>query len=152
MIRDGIIRVAAVITVVCISTSAGGARSGNRGQNAFVRFLATSTLLRATRGPNEDTYLAELSLSPGGESALVRLVDDYPSEFPPLSREVLVSRSGTLLRVKREVGCDLPYAQLVLRSAPGDPIAMLPGKLDYKPHLGQTPGPKAILPCFRTIR
>ena len=77
-----------------------------------VRFLATSTLIRNSWGPNEDTYFAELLFSKQGEAVPVRLVDAYPSEAPPLSRAALTSPAGTILRVRRDQGCDLPYSRL----------------------------------------
>lgn len=117
-----------------------------------VRFLGTSTLIRNSWGPNEDTYFAELLFPKQGEAVPVRLVDAYPNEAPPLSRAALTSPAGTILRVKRDQGCDLPYSRLQLRSAPGDSTAMLPVSLSYQPKVDHAPAPEAILPCYRVAR
>jgi hypothetical protein len=122
------------------------------GKKTKVRVLATSTLIRNTWGSNEDTYLAELLFDRNDESILVRLIDSYPNEAPPLSRAALTSSAGTILRVKRDQGCDLPYSRLQLRSAPGNSMAMLPVKLSYQPKMDRAPAPESILPCYRVAR
>ena len=122
------------------------------GEKARVRFLATSTLIRGTWGENEDTYLAQLVLPKENEAVLVRLVDTYPNEWPPLPREVLTSDAGTILPVKRDAECDRPFGEILLRAAPGDLIAILPERLDYRPPLEFTPANATIVPCYRTVR
>jgi hypothetical protein len=122
------------------------------GQKMRVRFLATSTLLRGTWGWNEDTYLAEILLPKQDETVLVRLVDAYSSNWPPLAREVLTSDAGTLLPVRRDQECDRPFAEILLRTAPGDPMAILPVRLGYQPPLDRTPAPGTVLPCYRVLR
>lgn len=114
--------------------------------------MATGTLVRGTWGQNEDTYLAELSLSHDTESVLVRLIDTYPNEAPPLSREALMSPSGTVLRVSRDPQCDSLYGEMLLRTAPGDPMAILLERLEYQPQLSWTPQPSTNVPCYRTVR
>jgi hypothetical protein len=121
-----------------------------KGQTVRVRFLATSTLFRTTWGTNEDAYLAELEFPKGNEQVLVRLIDEYPSA--PLSEEVLRSNTGTNFIVKRDAGCDRPFGQILLRTAPGDPMAVLPERLSYRPLLERTPAPGTILPCYRVLR
>jgi len=117
-----------------------------------VRFLATSTLIRGTFGQNEDTYLAQIVLPRENEAVLARLVDAYPNEAPPLSYNVLLSDSGTLLRVRREAKCDRPFGEMLMRTAPGDPMAILPERLGYKPRMEQAPNPTVVLPCYRVLR
>lgn len=129
-----------------------GAWPHQRGQKAKVRFLASSTLVRGTWGLNEDTYLAELRLRQDGESILVRLIDEYPNEVPPLPETVLTSELGTSLRVRRDSQCDSAYAQMLLRAAPGDLIAILPVKLVYQPLLSERMDPNSVLRCYRTLR
>lgn len=121
-------------------------------QKVRVHVLANSTLLRTNWGSNEDTYLAELLFNRNSESVLVRLVDAYPNEAPPLSKVALTSPAGTVLRVKRDRGCDSAYSSLLLRSAPGDSMAMLPVKLNYQPKMDHVPEPDAALPCYRVER
>jgi hypothetical protein len=129
-----------------------GAWPHQRGQKAKVRFLASGTLVRGTWGLNEDTYLAEMHLRPGNESTLVRLIDDYPNEVPPISAVVLTSELGTILRVRRDSQCDSAYSQMLLRARPGDLTAILPVKLEYQPVLPERIEPNSVLRCYRTIR
>lgn len=121
------------------------------GQKMRVRFLATSTLLRGTWGWNEDTYLAEILLPKQDETVLVRLVDAYSSNWPPLSHKVITSE-GSLLAVRRDAQCDRPFGQILLRTAPGDPLAILPERLGYLPPPDRTPTPETTLPCYRVLR
>lgn len=142
----------AVAIVIVISSMAAGAWPHKPGQNAHVQFLATSTLIRGTFGQNEDTYLAELSLDKSNERILIRLIDEYPNETPPISREDLTAPSGVTLRIRRDFECDRPFDQLIMRTAPGDPRAILLERLGYQPQLAWTPQPTAKLPCYRTVR
>jgi hypothetical protein len=123
-----------------------------RAQKAWVRFLATSTLIPGTWGENEDSYLAQLVLPKENEEVLVRLVGIYPNERPPLPRKVLTSGTGTVLAVQRDTECDRLFGEILLRTAPGYPIAILQERLGYQPRLYRTPELGTILPCYRTIR
>jgi hypothetical protein len=140
-----------IVVVIAISTATTGAWPHKQGQKAQVRFVATSTLIRGTWGPNEDTYLAELTFK-NNETQLIRLVDSYPNEAPPIARKVLTSDVGTVFSVKRDAGCDRPFGQVLLRTAPGDPMAVLPERTEYKASLDRTPTPGTILPCYRALR
>lgn len=145
-------QIATVLVIVILSAATAKAWPHRRGQKARVHFLATSTLIRGTWGQNEDTYLAQLLLPKQNEAVLVRLVDAYPNEWPPLSRSVLTSDSGAPLAVRRDDQCDRPFGQILLRTAPGDPMALLPERLGYQPLLDRTPAPGTILPCYRVLR
>ncbi len=128
--------------------------AGNRihTQKVHVRFLATGTLVRSNWGYNQDIYLAEMSSSTGGELRLIRLIDEYPSYSPPLAKSVLTSQAGTTFKLVRDSECDLAYAAMVLRTAPGDPSAMLPERLGYQPQIDHMPESSTLLPCYRTVR
>jgi hypothetical protein len=89
---------------------------------------------------------------PKDESVLVRLIDAYPNEAPPLPFATLTSESGTLLFVKRDVQCDRPFGELLLRTAPGDAMAILPERLGYQPQMIGTPNSDNVVPCYRTLR
>jgi hypothetical protein len=119
---------------------------------ADVRFIATSTAIRGTWGNNEDVYLAEFVPNAGAEPVLFRLVDQYPNFMSPLPLDVLTSKTGTMLRITRDAQCDLPYARMSLRTAPGDQRAILRTRLNYRPQLVRTPEPDEVLPCYRTVR
>lgn len=150
--RIGLERIAAIIVVALIGNIPSFARNHSQTIKANVRFLATSTLLRTTWGWNRDTYLAELTPAVHGESILVRVLDAYPNQATPLSREVLKADPGTMLRVSRDTQCDLPFGQMLLRTAPGDPLAILLEPLVYQPPIDRLPDAAKILPCYRVYR
>lgn len=152
MISSPLIRMASLAVVIAVSVTGVSARPHRHVLKARVRFWATSTLVRGTWGQNEDTYLAELRFAHSEEVLLARLVDTYPNESPPLAREILTSDSETVLHVMRAAECDLLFGQMLLRTAPGDPMAILPEWLDYRPTLGPMPDSEAILPCYRVAR
>ncbi|MDR3573593.1 MAG: hypothetical protein P4L50_07020 [Anaerolineaceae bacterium] len=116
------------------------------------RFLATSTCIRGTWGLNLDVYLAEIFPAKESAPVLVRLIDEYRNLDPPLSVSALISETGTTLRVRRDQQCDMPYGQMQLRTAPGDPMTILHERLGYQPHLASIPAPNAVLPCYKTVR
>ncbi|HSY36303.1 MAG TPA: hypothetical protein VK814_11185 [Acidobacteriaceae bacterium] len=143
------IYIAVIFTVLATTVRAWAHKSG---QQALVRFLATSTIIRSSSGPNEDTYLAELTLTPKSDPLLVRLIDLYPSAASALPKAVLISAKGSVLRVLRDTECDRPYDKIILRTAPGDPMAILQETLSYLPPLDPVPAPDAIVPCYRVVR
>jgi hypothetical protein len=152
MIRSLSIKLTTVACVLALSMTATGKTPRVRPIKAHVHFLATSTCVRGTRGMNEDVYLAEIATQPDSDAKLVRLVDEYLNYRPALLAESLTSKEGTTLRITRDTRCDLPYSRMLLRTAPGDPMAVIPVKLSYKPQLLRTPEPDEILPCYRTAR
>ena len=101
---------------------------------------------------NEDAYLAEFVPTTGGESVLLRLVDEYPNAMALIFEDGRRLQTGTSLRIRRDELCDLPFAGMPLRTAPGDPMAILPVRLNYKPKLANSPPPDEILPCYRPVR
>lgn len=138
--------------IVAISATSIEAWAHKPGQKALVRFLATSTVIHSAAGSNEDTYLAELTLAPQEVPLLARLIDSFPSAASPLSKEVLISPKGSVLRVVRDTSCDRPYSKIILRTAPGDPMAIMREPLSYQPPMDTIPAPDTILPCYRLVR
>jgi hypothetical protein len=138
--------------LIVVTCSTGLAWPHKKGQKARVKFLATSTLIRGTFGPNEDTYLAEVLTTHGEESHLIRLVDAYPNEAPPLSVAALTSDNGTFIWIQREPQCDRLFGETLLRTAPGDPMAIVPIPLEFQPQLERAPSSSARLPCYRIAR
>ena len=151
MNRPATIRYLTVATLLIISLCA-SALKRNRDLKIHVRFLATSTIVRGSWAYNQDTYLAEFIPSSGDEQVLVRLVDEYLNAALPISYDDLTSNTGAILRVRRDSRCDLPYGDILLRTRPGDPMAILPEKLGYIPKLDGVPDPRKIIPCYRTVR
>jgi hypothetical protein len=148
-----LIRMIYVVAVIVLSTRPAGAWPHKSGQKARVRFLATSTLVRsAWGGTNEDTYLAELTFTPADTAIVVRLVDSYPGPGSPLPNGILLSAKGPILKVRRDTDCDHPYSKIILRTAPGDPMAILHERLGYRPLMDMTPASDTILPCYRVVR
>lgn len=141
-----------IVIALVLSANVACAWHRKRGEKVQVHFLATSTLIRNTWGQNEDTYLAQLLFPMQNETVLVRLVDAYPNEWPPISHSALTSQSATAMRVSRDSGCDLPFSRMLLRTAPGDPMAILPERLGFQLKLERAPESYASLPCYRVAR
>lgn len=152
MISNNTFGIAVVIAFALLSRISAGKSPRLRPFKAHIRFLASSTCIRGTWGLNWDVYLAEIVPYKGSEPLLVRLIDEYPNLYPPLSTDRLTSATGTILRIRRDRQCDMPYAQIQLRTAPGDPMAILHERLGYQPQLQRTPKPNEVLPCYRTAR
>jgi hypothetical protein len=114
VLSNSLARVVSVAMALVISAAAAGAWPHKQGPKAQIRFLATSTLVRGTWGWNEDTYLAELRLTAGGEPLLIRLVDAYPNEAPPLSQTVMTAPTGSALKVRRDTECDIALSREIL--------------------------------------
>lgn len=145
-------QIAVVLLASPFAIAAAGEWHHKHEQKARVRFLATSTVIHGTLGPNEVTYLARLLFPRQNEAVLVRLVDAYPNEWPPLAREVLRSEAGSVLPVRRDTECYRPFGEILLRTAPGALMAISSQRLSYRPPLGRTPGSTTILPCCRVLR
>jgi len=119
---------------------------------AHVHFLATSTSVHSGLGRNQDVYLVELTPHGADETILVRLIDEYPPYRATLSSNFLTSPEGATLKIRRDRTCDTAFAKIPLRTAPGDPMAILPERLGFQPRLSNPVEPKEILPCYRTVR
>lgn len=119
---------------------------------AQVRFLATSTSTRSSFGENYDVYLIEIKRPDGRVSKFARLEDIYPPYQSALPQTILKSSGWVPLKVKRDRGCDVAYGEMPLRTAPGDPAAILPERLGYHPRLTKLPDANAVLPCFRVVQ
>jgi hypothetical protein len=152
LISDGAIRVIVIIFASVIPGITEAKSPHLRPFKAHTHFLATSTCIRGTWGLNRDVYLAEIMPDKQSEILLVRLIDEYRNLDPPLSVDTLTSATGTTMKIRRDAQCDIPYVQMQLRTAPGDPMAILHERLRYQPQLGRTPAPTDIIPCYRNIR
>ena len=146
------VRIMFTAAVIAMIAASAGASPREQVLKAHLRFQATSTLIRTTWGWNRDIYLAELTLPSQQVPFLVRLIDDYPNEFPSLPLGGLASKTVAMLRVLRDAQCDVNFRHMALRAAPGDPMAIMPVQLAYEPNFNIKPEPDAILPCYRTIR
>jgi hypothetical protein len=144
--------VAAVIFAALLSGTATAKAHRSRSIKARTHFLATGACIRGTWGLNQDIYLAEITLKKEREVQLVRLIDEYTPFAQPLSVTALTAAAGTVLRVRRDEQCNIPYRQMHLRTAPGDPMAILQERLSYRPQLQTTPGQDDLLPRYRTVR
>lgn len=145
-------RIAVLLLMMAMTADIAGAWTHHHGQKVRVLFLATSTVIRSTWYWNEDTYLAELNFPRSNEPVLIRLIDAYPSGALPLARDVLRSDAGAVFIVRRDTDCDRPFRQILLRTAPGDPLAILSERLGYQPRMDKQPEPDSNLPCYRTVR
>jgi hypothetical protein len=147
-----LVQLVSIVAVIAISTTTAGAWPHRNEQKARVRFLATSTLVRTWGAPNEDTYLAKLTLTLNDDPLMVRLIDSYPNVASPLPKGTLTSVEGHILKVRRDMNCDRTYGEMILRTAPGDPMAILPERLGYQPSMDPVPASEMILPCYRIVR
>jgi hypothetical protein len=141
-----------MLLAIAFATAMAGAWPHKQRQKVRVHFWATSTFIRGSWGMNEDIYLAELRSPKQSESVLVRLIDTYPNTWSPLTHKILTSAAGTVLAVWRDTECDRPFGEILLRTAPGDLMAILPERLGYKPPLDQMPAATTVLPCYRVLR
>ena len=102
---------------------------------------------------SEDVYLAEVEFPRrGGEEVLARVVDDYAAYEGPISSDTLKSAHYAQFRLLRDATCDRVFADMPLRTAPGDPTALLLVPLQFQPELPQSVQPQQILPCYRVAR
>lgn len=135
------------------SPSATAATHSLHSSRALVRFVATSTSIRSSYAGSEDVFLAEASFGKEAESPiLVKLVDRYPPYKAPIKLETLVSPPGTWLHLRRDVECDVALSAMPLRTAPGDPTAVLAESLVFRPQLPPSAKPDSMLPCYRIVR
>lgn len=148
VIKLWILRVAVIVASASVFCAIADASSRKQVRTVHIRFLAASTILRSTFGYNRDTFLAAL-VQEGSPAQLVCLIDEYQNSFPPLSQDALTDTSGTDLKVLREAGCDLISENLLLRAAPGGPIAILPIRLTYRlPDEWRHPSPGQCCPAI----
>jgi hypothetical protein len=152
IVQGKLVKLITLVMILTVSAASVSATQAKKTKKARVHFLATGTEIRGTWGFNQDTYFAELAFVKDGPLQFVRIVDEYSQLAPPLSRESLTSVSGIPLRLRRDGGCDIRYSDLHLRTAPGDPMAILPVTLHYLPRLAKAPDAGEVLPCYRIVR
>lgn len=128
------------------------ARHSKKPISADVRFLADSTIVRSEYGQSEDIYLVSLRARHSQEFILARLIDGYPPSRAPISMEVLTSNQTTAFHVRRDPLCDIEYGDMILRTRPGDMLAILPERLGFKPTLPNAEETDEVLPCYRVVR
>lgn len=120
---------------------------------AHVRFLATGELIRVALGLSHDEYLVSVAIaSHTDQKQVARLVDDYINFAPPIPQNVQNAANDTTFELVRDSSCDLPYLAMMLRSAPGDLIAIYPAPMHYTPVLDEAIAPSTVIPCYRTVR
>lgn len=128
------------------------ARRPDKPIKAKIRFLADSTIVRPSYGESEDVYLVELANEKGGEPVTAWLIDTYPPYHAGIALAILTSPTGTILKLRRDPACDGKFGALPLRTAPGDPMAILSERLGYHPTLPRPVSASDILPCYRAAR
>lgn len=152
MIGSSRFGIALVMSVAFFSGIATAKTDGPGPVKAQVHFLATSATIRGGTGSSLDIYLVDISLNAGSDPFLARLIDEPLTYQLPIPVSQLTSAAGTKLKIRRDPQCDMPYAKMPLRTAPGDPMAIMLVKLHYQPQLLKTPAPDEVLPCYRTVR
>lgn len=140
-----------VVAAFCCSIPLHGL-VGDKASKFFVRFVATSTVVRSDWSGNQDVYLVELKKKSRGTPFLAKLVDEYPGYGSAIPRRLLVSDGASLLKVKRSPECDVRYADMPKRAAPGDPMAIYPAPMTFVPNIQPQVAGDFIVPCFRVVR
>lgn len=153
MARKGKWYAGAIVFLAVLAVTCEAERHHKHILRTTVRFLATSTRVHSADAPNQDVYLIELTATKAGErQTIASLVDEYPPWQAALTVRVLTAQAGVVLRLSRDTDCDIPLAQMPLRAAPGDPMAILPERLGYEPKLPFAIQPDIPLPCYRLVR
>lgn len=145
-----------LIVIACLpfcSLPAKARGPSSRSPKARVRFVATSTSIHGSYSGSEDVFLAEAQIGKDTTPPiLIKLVDQYPPYRIPISSRILHSATGTWLRLRRDGGCDISFSAMPLRTAPGDPTAILAEPLVFRPQLPLSATADSVLPCFRVVR
>ena len=140
-----------IVFLILAAFVVSGAEAHNSYLKAHVHFLATGTSVQSTIARSQDVYLVEMTVQAGGEPFLARLIDEYPFYEGPIDRAVLQSDHPAGFRVRRDSFCDREYRDMVLRTSPGDPLAILPERLGFAPTLPRAVDPGEMIPCYRII-
>jgi hypothetical protein len=118
-----------------------------------VRYLATSTSFHSGVSESEDVYLVQINLlGSGGEVASARLVDEYPPYRAAIPSAILESAAGGKLMLRRDRGCDITFGWMPMRTAPGDPTAVIAEPLEDSPPVPRQVSDNELLPYYRTVR
>jgi len=116
-----------------------------------IRFVAQSVAIRSAGSDNEDVYLVKVYPAGDQTGFYAKLVDTYRDFAPALPLRIVTSESPVHLRAARDSQCDVLFAEMHLRSAPGDLIAIIPTTIDYETTETKSISPGTKLPCFRTV-
>lgn len=110
---------------------------------AKVSIMAISTAVHQEFAGNQDTYLADVTLKDGHQTA--RLIDLYSGNGSPIRRSILVERKQLVMHLIRKPSCDLPTANFFL------------GRTDYdvfdagsRTLLDSSPA-DTIIPCYLVV-
>jgi len=119
----------------------------------LVHFVASSTAAHSAWALNQDVYLVELRKKPQDSPFLGKLVDEYPDYAGGIPKNILVS-DGTsrFIKVNRDPACDVRYADMPKRTAPGDPKASYLVPMTFVPSRSSQVDGNAIVQCFRLVR
>ena len=144
------------IVIVCLpfcSLPARASGPSTHSSRALVCFVATSTSIHDSYSGSEDVFLAEAQIGRNTTPPiLIKLVDQYPVYRVPISPQILRSTTGTWLHLRRDPECDVSFFEMPLRTAPGDPTAILAEPLVFRPQLPLSTTPDAILSCYHVVR
>ena len=109
---------------------------------AKVSIMAISTSIHQAFAGNQDTYLADVALKDGHETA--RLIDRYSGNGDPIRRSVLVDRKQLVMHLVRYPGCDIPASKFFLGRTDYDVF-------DAASRTVLTEKPDAIIPCYHVV-
>ena len=86
------------------------------------------------------------------EPVLARLIDDNPEYHEMFLTKRFATTGDATLKIWRDQSCDIAFAQMPLRTPPGDPRAILPEKLGFQPKLSRAVEADEVLPCYRMMK
>jgi hypothetical protein len=135
-----------------LTTRATASSSEKKELRVRVHFLATSTSVRGSWFQSQDVFLVGMLRSDTDTPSLARLIDQYPAYRRPLSTNILSGDGSVFLHLRRDPACDIAFAAMPLRAAAGDPMAILPERLDFNPKLPRSINAAEILPCYRILK
>jgi hypothetical protein len=110
----------------------------------LVRFIETSTVVHSAWSGNQDTYLVELRKKSSDLPFVAKLVDEYPGYGNALPLHLLVADTTSVIRVRRDVKCDVRYGDMPRRTAPNISTFPISSNLQADPDF--------TVKCFRLVR
>jgi hypothetical protein len=109
---------------------------------AKVSIMAISTTIHQAFAGNQETYLADVSLKDGHQTA--RLIDLYSGNGDPIRRSLLTDRKQFVMHLVRQPSCDIASNHFFLDRSDYNVF-------DTASRLALSQTPDAILPCYLIV-
>ncbi|SFR99836.1 hypothetical protein SAMN05421771_0422 [Granulicella pectinivorans] len=109
---------------------------------AKVSIMAISTSIHQAFAGNQDTYLADVALKDGHQTA--RLIDRYSGNGDPIRRSILTDRKQLVMHLIRKPSCDMVSSSFFLGRTDYDVF-------DTASRLALSQTPDAVIPCYLVV-